>query len=187
MTNSFADTNPKGFGLIQRDRDFANYQDDGAFYEKRPESGWSPRELGRRRSATGGDSHRRRNPRQYRCLLAARSRRPSGDSMSFDYRSTGRTTSRLIQIHCQGGWNPAGTRRHTGQNPWPRDKHKFVVDFTGGPLMQMKQRYDVKPMVTASRGSVDNAYVVKVVGTDRWRALFDLKVDGNGRSICACS
>ena len=24
-----------------------------------------------------------------------------------------------------------------GQNPWPRDKYKFVVDFTGGPLMQM--------------------------------------------------
>src|SRR5205809_4117572 len=36
MTNNFADNNPKGFGLIQRDRDFANYQDDGAFYNKRP-------------------------------------------------------------------------------------------------------------------------------------------------------
>ena len=36
MTNSFADDNPKGFGLMQRDRDFANYQDDGAFYNKRP-------------------------------------------------------------------------------------------------------------------------------------------------------
>ena len=36
MTNSFADNNPKGFGLMQRDRDFADYQDDGAFYNKRP-------------------------------------------------------------------------------------------------------------------------------------------------------
>jgi len=36
MTNSFADNNPKGFGLLQRDRDFANYQDDGAFYDRRP-------------------------------------------------------------------------------------------------------------------------------------------------------
>ena len=27
-----------------------------------------------------------------------------------------------------------------GTNPWPRDKHKFVVDFTGGPLTQMQQR-----------------------------------------------
>jgi len=66
-----------------------------------------------------------------------------------------------------------------GQNPWPRDTHKFVVDFTGGALMQLQQRYDVTPVVSASRGTVDNAYVVKVVGTDRWRALFDLKLDGN--------
>ena len=65
-----------------------------------------------------------------------------------------------------------------GANPWPRDKFKFVVDFTGGPLMQMQQRYDVTPVVTASRGKIDNAYVIKVVGTDRWRALFDLQVEG---------
>jgi glucans biosynthesis protein len=44
--------------------------------------------------------------------------------------------------------------------------------------MQMKQRFDVTPVVSASRGKVDNAYVVKVVGTDRWRALFDLQADG---------
>ncbi|MDB5736063.1 MAG: glucan biosynthesis protein, partial [Alphaproteobacteria bacterium] len=36
QTNSFADDSPRGFGLMQRDRDFADYQDDGAWYEKRP-------------------------------------------------------------------------------------------------------------------------------------------------------
>jgi glucans biosynthesis protein len=45
--------------------------------------------------------------------------------------------------------------------------------------MQLRQRYDVKPVVTASRGKIDNAYVIKVVGTDRWRALFDLQAEGN--------
>lgn len=34
--NAFADDNPRGFGLLQRDRDFDHYQDDGVFYEKRP-------------------------------------------------------------------------------------------------------------------------------------------------------
>lgn len=34
--NSFGDRAPRGFGLLQRDREFAHYQDDGAFYEKRP-------------------------------------------------------------------------------------------------------------------------------------------------------
>ena len=39
ITNSFADQGPKGFGLLQRDRDFDHYQDDGVFYDKRP-SAW---------------------------------------------------------------------------------------------------------------------------------------------------
>ena len=67
-----------------------------------------------------------------------------------------------------------------GQNPWPRDKQKFVVDFAGGPLGTMKPRFDVKPVVTASRGKIDDAYLLKIEGTDRWRAGFDLQIDGKG-------
>jgi glucans biosynthesis protein len=66
-----------------------------------------------------------------------------------------------------------------GQIPVPRDKRKFVVDFTGGPLMQMQQRFDIKPVVSTSRGKIDDSYVIKVVGTDRWRAFFDLQAEGN--------
>jgi glucans biosynthesis protein len=32
----FAERDPEGFGLLQRDRDFDHYQDDGVFYERRP-------------------------------------------------------------------------------------------------------------------------------------------------------
>jgi glucans biosynthesis protein len=35
-TNAFALANPRGFGLMQRDRRFSDYQDDGAFYDRRP-------------------------------------------------------------------------------------------------------------------------------------------------------
>jgi glucans biosynthesis protein len=34
-------------------------------------------------------------------------------------------------------------------------------------------------MVSASRGKIINPYALKVVSTDRWRAVFDLQVDGN--------
>lgn len=37
--NSFATTNPRGFGLMQRDRRFASYEDPEARYERRP-SAW---------------------------------------------------------------------------------------------------------------------------------------------------
>jgi len=100
--------------------------------------------------------------------------------MSFDYRLYWQNSEPAYpQSIAKAVATRLGRGGIPGQNPWPRDKHKFVVDFTGGPLMQMRQRYDVKPVVTASRGRIDNAYVIKVVGTDRWRALFDLQLEGN--------
>ena len=36
MVSAFAERDPKGFGLLQRDRDFDHYQDDGVYYDRRP-------------------------------------------------------------------------------------------------------------------------------------------------------
>ena len=41
--NAFLDQNPRGFGLLQRDRTFDHYQDDGAFYDRRPSLWVEPR------------------------------------------------------------------------------------------------------------------------------------------------
>ncbi|HEX7876977.1 MAG TPA: glucan biosynthesis protein [Sphingobium sp.] len=41
--DAFAEHNPRGFGLFQRDRNFDHYQDDGVFYERRPSLWASPR------------------------------------------------------------------------------------------------------------------------------------------------
>jgi glucans biosynthesis protein len=110
--------------------------------------------------------------------------RPDGDvaaggSRSFDYRLYWQDSepaypgdiARIVATRLGRGGIP-------GQNPWPRDKQKFVVDFTGGPLGPMQPRFDITPVVTTSRGKIDGAYVLKVVGTDRWRAGFDLQIDG---------
>ncbi len=51
VTNAFLDTNPRGFGLMQRDRNFDNYQDDGVFYDRRasvwvePKGDWGQGEV----------------------------------------------------------------------------------------------------------------------------------------------
>src|SRR5271167_3699011 len=34
--SSYVDENPRGFGLLQRDRDWDHYQDDGVYYDRRP-------------------------------------------------------------------------------------------------------------------------------------------------------
>lgn len=41
--DGFTERNPRGFGLMQRDRNFDHYQDDGVFYERRPSLWASPR------------------------------------------------------------------------------------------------------------------------------------------------
>jgi glucans biosynthesis protein len=180
-TNSFADTNPKGFGLMQRDRDFANYEDDGAYYNKRPgiwvepKGNWGSGAVQLVEIPTDDETHDN--------IVAYW--RPDGyispgQSRSFDYRlywqdsepAYPKTIARSVATRLGRGGIP-------GQNPWPRDKHKFVVDFTGGPLAELKQRFDITPVLNVSRGKIDNAYVIKVVGTDLWRALFDLQIDGN--------
>jgi glucans biosynthesis protein len=42
----------------------------------------------------------------------------------------------------------------------------------------MAPRFDITPVVSASRGRIDNGYVIRIVGTNRWRAAFDLHADG---------
>jgi periplasmic glucans biosynthesis protein len=181
MTNSFMDNNPKGFGLIQRDRDFENYQDDGAFYNRRPsiwvEPGgdWGPGAVQLVEIPTDDEIHDN--------IVAYW--KPDGDikgggGLTFDYRlywqdeepGYPKDVARVVATRLGIGGIP-------GQTPTPRDKRKFVVDFTGGPLMQMHQRYDITPVASASRGKIDNDYVIKVVDTDRWRALFDIELQGN--------
>jgi glucans biosynthesis protein len=50
----------------------------------------------------------------------------------------------------------------------------------------MAPRFDITPVVSVSHGAVANAYVVKVVGTEKWRALFDLVVEGKSTVDLRC-
>lgn len=181
MTNSFMDENPRGFGLIQRDRDFENYQDDGAYYNRRPgiwvepAGNWGQGAVQLVEIPTDDEIHD-----NIVAYWHPQAEIKAGGSLSFDYRlywqdsepAYPKDIARVVATRLGVGGIP-------GQVPVPHDKRKFVVDFTDGPLMQMQQRFDVKPVVSASRGKIDNSYVIKVVGTDRWRAFFDLQVEGN--------
>ena len=100
--------------------------------------------------------------------------------MSFDYRLYWQDSEPAFpEIHRQGGSHTAGPgRRYREPIPGRATSTNSWSISPAEPLMQMQQRFDVTPVVSASRGKIDNAYVIKVVGTDRWRALFDLQLDG---------
>jgi len=178
-TNSFFTRNPKGFGLLQRDRAFHNYEDDGAFYHRRPSvwveplGDWGEGAVQLVEIPTNDEIHD--NIVAYWLPQAAAQ---SGAERFFNYR-----------LHWVGAEpyppDTVGRVRHTrigiggipGQ-PRPKDTVKFVIDFSGGPLRELEQRYDVTTVASASRGTIDNAVALKVVGTPRWRASFDLFSEG---------
>jgi glucans biosynthesis protein len=179
QTNSFLDVNPKGFGLLQRDRDFNDYQDDGTFYNKRP-SIWVEPKAGFGQGAVQlveipTDDEIHDNIVAY-WQPAAQVK--NGDKLAVDYRLLWqdepfppKDVGRVVATRIGRGGIPGGL---TPKNQW-----KFVIDFEGGPLAQMAARYDVMPVVTLSRGNVEKPYVIKVVGTNRWRAFFDVSAEGS--------
>jgi periplasmic glucans biosynthesis protein len=189
QTNSFMDDNPKAFGLMQRDRDFANYQDDGAFYNKRPsmwvepKGDWGPGMVQLVEIPTDDEIHdnivaywRPKRDIKARDQLDLAYRLYWQDDEPHPPTDTARVTSTRIG---KGG---------IPGRPMPSDKDswKFAIDFTGGPLGKMAPRYDITPVLTVSRGKIVNPYVIKVVGTDRWRALFDIQAPGQDPVSLRC-
>ncbi len=180
-TNSYLDKSPKGFGLMQRDRAFESYQDDGAFYNRRPSiwvepvGDWGEGAVQLVEIPTSDEIHDN-------IVAYWQPAKPTkkGDRLEFSYRlywqndepKPPSNLGRVVATRTGAGGVPG--------RPLPDDltKRKFVIDFAGGPLKSMAARFDVTPDVTVSNGRVDNAYVIKVVGTDRWRALFDVGADG---------
>lgn len=179
-TSAFLDADPKGFGLLQRDRVFGHYEDDAAFYQKRPGiwveplSDWGPGEVQLVEIPTDDEIYD--NIAAY--WKPARPVRP-GDQLNFAYRLhwgsrepyPPQSVARVVSTRIGRAGVPGQPRSGDGK--------KFVIDFEGGPLAQLEQRFDIDPVVDASRGVVSGRYVVKVFGTDRWRAVFDLEVAGD--------
>jgi len=180
-TNSYLDMNPKGFGLMQRDRDFASYQDDGAFYNRRPgvwvepQGDWGEGAVQLVEIPTRDEVHD-----NIVAFWQPKRKIGAGGAIRIFYRLYWRNDEphppanlgRVVATRIGQGGIP-------GQiDPKNNSKRKFVIDFQGGPLTAMAARYDVNPMITASRGKIDNAYVIRIVGTNRWRALFDLAIAG---------
>jgi len=178
-TSSFMDANPRGFGLLQRDRAFHNFEDDGVFYDRRPSvwveplGDWGAGAVQLVEIPTDDEIHD--NIVAYWVPAAPVE---AGSHWSFAYR---------LHWLVDEPYPPDNVARvrHTrlgrggipGQ-PRPEGARKFVIDFEGGPLADLRKADPVEPVVTASRGKLDNRYALQVVGTRIWRAFFDLYAEG---------
>jgi len=171
--SSFQIEHPKGFGLMQRDRDFANYQDLEARSELRPSAWVEPKgDWGKGRVElieipTKSDIH----DNIVAFWVPAELPKP-GTPATFAYSMSwfGDDAKR------PPGGRVVGTRRDFGTF---EDAHRFVVDFDGGKLAKMPADTVVRGVVSIAGGD-DSAelieqQVVKNPVTGGWRLAFQVR------------
>ncbi|MGB5445229.1 MAG: glucan biosynthesis protein [Psychromonas sp.] len=175
-TNSFIDENPKGFGLIQRDRDFDHYQDDGVFYNKRssawikPNGDWGKGAVQLVEIPTIDETFD-----NIVAYWVPEKPARKGDVFTFAYdiewRPLDPKSKELASV--------VSTRQGIGGipgQPVPEGVDKMVIDFEGPALKGLDRDMKIKPVIEASNGEiVEPIGVYQVVGTDHWRLTFDYK------------
>ena len=179
--SSFADHNPKGFGLIQRDREFSDYQDLDARYEKRPSlwvepvGDWGPGAVMLIEIPTDRESNDN--------LVAFwRPTEPLAEhhEWQFTYRlhwciepphASEAPPARVVATRIGRSSDPANTR--------------FVIDFVGTSLPDSADG-QVDAEVTTSRGEVRNVSTRFNDSIGGWRAAFDLVVAADELAELRC-
>ncbi len=179
MTSAFLDKDVQGFGLLQRDRDFVHYLDDGVFYERRASVWVEPRD------AWGeGAVHLVEIPTDDEtadnivAYWAPKVPLKAGGAKMWRYR-----LSWLDDIPFPEGIGRAtGTWTGLGGRPGhkrPDGVRKFVIDFQGKVFSGLGRDDGVDLVITTSRGDVSNSYNHPVVDQSlRWRAFFDILASG---------
>ncbi|HYQ91811.1 MAG TPA: glucan biosynthesis protein D [Candidatus Competibacteraceae bacterium] len=176
QTSSFFDNNPKGFGLFQRDRDFAHYLDIDSFYDRRPSLWVEPLEPWGEGAVQlveiPTDIEVDDNIVAY---WVPKAPIQAGSTWTFKYR--------LYWVADDPYWPNLGRVIGTyfgrggvaGLRHPPPNKSRIVIDFAGGPLDQLDAKAPVQLVLTVSSGKVEEENVTQVTGTKQWRAFFDIE------------
>ncbi len=179
--NSYLDDRPRGFGLLQRDRNFDHYQDDGVYYNRRP-SLWVEPLSGPGRDWGKGAVQLVEIPTVDETsdnIVAfwnpAAKPRP-GDELLYGYR--------LYWGEHMPYSSPLGTTVATRTGLGGVIGHQrayyswhFAVDFAGGELNSLAGDAPVEAVVTTSRGTIENVTAHHVAEFKGYRALFDVRPD----------
>jgi periplasmic glucans biosynthesis protein len=172
--NSYADDSPHGFGLMQRERSFEQYQDDGVFYEKRASVWVEPKSNWGKGAVTLVEIPTRDEVMDNIVAFWTPAAKPQkGQEYLYGYRLYWTRENpfgpNLATVHA--------TRTGIGGIVGQKRTHfswRFVVDFEGGDLSLLPDSAHVTPVISASRGRVEITSVRPLVPLRQWRAMFDL-------------
>jgi periplasmic glucans biosynthesis protein len=181
QVSAFIDNNPRGFGLLQRHRAFADYQDLEARYERRP-SLWV--------EAIGvwGSGVVQ--------LIEIPSKSEANDNMVAFWRPSQPLAAQseyrfTYRLHWCWTAPAVPTRAMTadtrvGAGP-EKGTRRFLIDFVGGRLGELKPDAPVEPALTASAGDVQHLVAQPNPATNGWRVSFVLAPGNANVSELRCT
>jgi glucans biosynthesis protein len=176
--NSFMDNNPKGFGLLQRDRNFDHYLDDGANYHLRPSAWIEPiGDWGRGAVQLVEIPTPDETFDNIVAFWSPEEPFGPGQERSFKYRLSWGSEPPARSKAAEVVSTRIGIAGLPGQKV-PARARKFVIDFEGGRLKDLPENAQVEPIITASRGEIKEPAARPLKGTPAWRCNFDLYSDG---------
>ena len=173
--NAYADENPRGFGLLQRDRQFDHYQDDGVFYDRRPSVWIEPR------SSWGRGAVQ---------LVELPTADETSDNIVAYWNPAEAPQPGQELLYSYGLWwgsrlpyevplaQVVATRSGVGGIIGRRRDHfsrRFVVDFAGGALAMAGMPARIEPVISVSRGTVEIPSLRPLAAVQGYRAIFDLR------------
>jgi glucans biosynthesis protein len=177
--NSFFDENPRGFGLLQRDRNWDHYQDDGVYYDRRPSLWVEPK--------SGGHGGWGKGAVQLFEIPTAdetfdnivafwnpAEKTKAGQEMLFSYRLYWGTRMPYASPLAQTIATRTGIGGTVGQRRQYYAWH-FAVDFAGGELGALAKDANVEAVISTSKGTTEHVtahYIEEIRG---YRALFDVR------------
>jgi glucans biosynthesis protein len=173
LTTSFSMRSPRGFGLMQRDRSFNDYQDSEASYELRPSAwvepvgSWGPGRVELVELNTADET----NDNVVAYWVPAQEP-TQGQPLDIAYR-----------VHWQGNEQakPPGawvtqTRTGPGFVQLPEDEQQFIVDFSGPSLAALAADAAVKAVVSApANGQIVESNAYRLEANGNWRMTVRVK------------
>jgi glucans biosynthesis protein len=174
LTTSFSMQTLRGFGLMQRDRDFRNYEDSEARYELRPSAWveptgtWAPGRVELMQLNTPDETND-----NIVAYWVPRDPPAPGQPLDFTYRL--HWQGQQQEQHPPGAW-VLQTRAGRGYAELAEDEQQYVVDFAGPSLTALPPDATVKAVVTApANGQVRESNAYRVDATGAWRMTVVVK------------
>lgn len=181
--NAYADTNPQGFGLLQRDRNFDHYQDDGVFYDRRPSLWVEP--IGNWGAGSVQLVEIPTLDETFDNIVAFwNPAEPvqAGQELLYSYKLYWGGIPPVMSERARVKDTFTGIGGVIGQK---RDHYsqRFAIDFEGGVLPTIGGGTEVKPVISVSSGKIEITSARPLASINGYRAMFDVAPEDNEQPI----